>query len=103
MSNVFSTLGINHTHADTNEMVLTYSEVQTVVDHLKKTMQALILGGDVLTALGHYTYCNWYYEPDDTSPWEHQVTQSCNQTEQYIMRLKDPDTNKYILVLKEKG
>lgn len=103
MGEIYSQLGVTRRHPYTGEVILSYSEVRTVVERLAITKEAVILGGDVLTLADKHTYDNWYYEPNETIPWPNLVAQSCEHTLQYIGQLDQPDKKHYILVLTERS
>ena len=57
-----------------SETCYTYEEALAHVEEIRRT-GLIILGGDVLTPEGEYTYINWYYEPREP---ESACSESCD-------------------------
>ena len=65
------------------EIAWKLESIPYIVDMARK-YNRIILGGDVLTASGKYTYDNWYYVQESNAPRQTNVERSINKCLQYI-------------------
>lgn len=99
MHSLFSALGIGQLNPLTHEYRLSYSELRSLVDHIRQNNCAVILGGDVVNAANEYIYANWYYEPNPDIEKGENIRLSCQSTLDYIHQLNEYENLFYILVL----
>ena len=72
--------------------------VSAIVEIARK-YNRIILGGDILTVAGKYTYDNWYYTQDDRVCKRANVEQSIDKCLQYVNNYMQRNGNQFLIVI----
>ena len=69
--------------------------IQSVL-HKAQENNWIVLGGDVLTIEGHYTYDSWYYSPEPNTGVAHNVELSIVECKKYIHEYVENHGERYL-------
>lgn len=85
-------------HSTYGESAWKSTDISKIVEIARKHHR-VILGGDIISTQGEYTYDNWYYNQDSLLSISDNVSQSAEKCLMYLETISNKYTDGYAVIL----